>query len=700
MAGRGRGLNFKLDESKFLATFIGNPVSFIERFVYGVRQADGRFLPLTGEDVKANVMNRRLEWQTKEILNAIAQYNYVAVHSGRGVTKTASDAFAILWFLYTRENSKVVVVGPKYDQMKATIWAETAKWLQRSCIHDELRWTAERIYHKDAPGLWWATILTTKQKEKIAGIHADHVLWIVDEGSDVEDDIYNTILGGMTDMEVKLLITGNLTKASGFFYKITQIEKTGWKILHFNSEDSERKNLEWFKRMQKYPRESDMYRVQVLGLPPLGNPRCIITLAQCEAARLRDVYNQEGIVPLEIGLDPAAEGNDLTAAAIRYGKKLLEVRVAAKMKAPETILWTVNIVREYRNKYKYKHKIKVKTDDTGYGNAISHYLALNYDDGIEVVPVQFGAGGNDNYADNTTTMWFNMANIIDEISLPNDDELIEELASREWIPDARNSRKVRTEPKTVYRNRLGRSPDRADACILAFWEGTKKIFITNKTNEKNNVKAFEIDWDLNHLFDFSYEGLIMGEVWHYCVIVFNDDLGLAVVMAVYEYYKNKLWIYDELSYTIPIVDVITKKIKEITRWNKSKPKIIGNYKMFKNKEDAHPLAEMFLREGLYIEQPLHYDEFGAIAQGVQMFNDDNVIIHRNLQKTRQQLNEWTIKDGKPKKEGFECCEALMIIFSEIRRQIKTTPKELPPHNYMPAGQKTTTTDNSTKWMTR
>ena len=52
------------------------------------------------------------------------------------------------------------------------------------------------------------------------------------------------------------------------------------------------------------------------------------------------------------------------------------------------------------------------------------------------------------------------------IALPPDDELLSELASVKYKVDARGA--IQIESKDEMRKRLGHSPDRADAVVLAF----------------------------------------------------------------------------------------------------------------------------------------------------------------------------------------------------------------------------------------
>jgi len=52
------------------------------------------------------------------------------------------------------------------------------------------------------------------------------------------------------------------------------------------------------------------------------------------------------------------------------------------------------------------------------------------------------------------------------IALPRDEALFDELAAIRWR--ATSNGKIQIEPKDDLKNRLGRSPDRADAVVLAF----------------------------------------------------------------------------------------------------------------------------------------------------------------------------------------------------------------------------------------
>ena len=692
--------------------YINHPVEFTEQQVYGVQRPDGSLKTLALHEVKENRINRRLEWQTKEILNAIANYDYVSIHSGRGISKTASLAFAAIWFLYTRRESKVIITGPKYEQLKITIWAEISMWLSKSYLKDTLRCTAERMYHVESPPTWFGRIITAADKENLSGVHGPHVLWLVDEASNVEEVFIDNIIGGMTDPECKIVMAGNPTKISGAFYKSFTTESQYWHVLQYSSEDSARKNPVWFKRMQKYPKDSDMYRVNVLGLPPQGNPRGVIQLADLYAARDREMKfgTQQEASYLEMAVDPAAEGNDLTAIAIRRGMVLLEVRTFSKSKAPETIVHIIKMLREYRAKTKLKGKCRIKIDNHGIGQMIKHYLALNETDNIEVVPINFGRIQNEEYADNITKMWFEFANMLENISLPNDDDLIEEFCAREWVPVDQS--KVKVEPKYDFKKRLGHSPDKTDAVVMCYTDGAKKVF-TRGLDTEPNVKNFIIDYKLDKALDFTFDGLVFAEVVHVCAMVLNDDLTVNGLVAAYQYYRNILWVYGEFHHAYPVADMIVQKAKEMTLAGKfnddREPRFFGSYSMFKTAQDKRPFSEVLRRNGLNVLEPLHFDEYGSISFGIQLYNENRMVINRNLIRFREQFSLWVLDKtktqgrnaeyGKPA-GGYGYCDALLIILSEVRKRMRPPDKEPRIRDYHRAIRENPEENDKLAWLRR
>ena len=95
--------------------------------------------------------------------------------------------------------------------------------------------------------------------------------------------------------------------------------------------------------------------------------------------------------------------------------------------------------------------------------------------GLDVVPVNFAqvAKVSDKYPNAASEMWFDFADIINAVGMESvakfKNELVGEMASRQWEFDSKGRRKVQS--KDDYKSATGnRSPDIADSLLLCFYE--------------------------------------------------------------------------------------------------------------------------------------------------------------------------------------------------------------------------------------
>jgi hypothetical protein len=116
---------------------------------------------------------------------------------------------------------------------------------------------------------------------------------------------------------------------------------------------------------------------------------------------------------------------------------------------------------------------RIKVDDTGLGGGVTDILE---DRGYNVVGVNFAQAAVDSahYNSAASEMWFDFAHKIHEAGLPDDIELIEELTERrEGRRDSKGRRTV--EKKDDFIERVGRSPDKADALLLCYYEPMSSV---------------------------------------------------------------------------------------------------------------------------------------------------------------------------------------------------------------------------------
>jgi phage terminase large subunit len=96
--------------------------------------------------------------------------------------------------------------------------------------------------------------------------------------------------------------------------------------------------------------------------------------------------------------------------------------------------------------------------------------------GYNIFPVNNGqqAKDSDRYNNAISEQWFELKEKINEISLPDIQDLKTELMMREWKLDNKGRRII--ESKEEYKKKGFRSPDFADALLLCFYNPKPKVF--------------------------------------------------------------------------------------------------------------------------------------------------------------------------------------------------------------------------------
>ncbi len=269
--------------------------------------------------------------QQAEALIAVPTTKRISIRSGHGTGKDAFAAWVILWFESTRTFPKVACTAPTARQLSDILWSEISKWLRQSLIADEFIIQKDKIFHKDNPKEWWVRAISPsvksskeEQAETLAGLHGDHLLIVVDEASGVPDPVYIPLEGALTQEDNRVLLIGNMTKNTGYFYDThfhVEIRKA-WTLFHWNSEDSTIVADSYPKYMAtKYGRDSNVYRIRVLGEPPLDDEMALIPLSwaiQCCDNEM--IISEEE--PLYLGVDVARYGDDKSVILPRQGLKI------------------------------------------------------------------------------------------------------------------------------------------------------------------------------------------------------------------------------------------------------------------------------------------------------------------------------------------------------------------------------------------
>ena len=424
-------------------------------------------------------------WQA-EVAIALARHKWVTVRSGQGVGKTALEAALMLWFLMVHAYPRVVCTAPTGQQLRDILWSEASKWIGNSPILSRmLKWTKTYIYLKGAEKRWFAVSRVAVRPENMQGFHEDNMLFLVDEASGVRDEIMEAVLGALTGPNNKLLMCGNPTRPNGIFFDSHHGKRGDFKTFKVNAEDSPRASKENIEALAKaYGRDSNVYRVRVLGEFPLSEDDAFIPLALVESAMFADPDTKGGIA---FGVDVARYGDDKTIIAMKRGN---QVTLPVQRQGQNLMATVGDIVALYRKTLKsnpkYKGRIDVNIDDTGLGGGVTDRLIeVAREEGLRqlrVNPINFGSriadeNAVENFGNMGSWIWATLRDDLSSgsLSLPNSTELVAQLTSRKYSVNSNG--RIMLESKDSMKKRGLPSPDIGDAVALACYSDKSRFNI-------------------------------------------------------------------------------------------------------------------------------------------------------------------------------------------------------------------------------
>ncbi len=418
-----------------------------------------------------------------KILESVAKNQLTTVRSGHGVGKSTVEAWVVIWFLLTRPFPKIPCTAPTQHQLFDILWAEISKWIRNNPIlQKDLIWTKEKVYIKGYPEEWFAVARTASKPDALQGFHAEEVLYIIDEASGVDDKIFEPVLGALSTSGARLLMCGNPTQLSGFFYDSHHKNRASYATFHIDGRNSSRVSQDFVQTIiRMYGENSDVFRVRVAGEFPLQEEDIFIPLSLVEHSIMTEYSIPQQPTLLHIGADIARFGDDKTVIGYKVNEK---VTFYKKRRGQDTMKTADDIVllgEELMKRYSYTESIPIKIDDGGVGGGVVDRLRQikrNQPERfwwMEIYPVKFGQRiQHKHYYDSTTYMMAVVKKLLQpydeqgnpkpiELILPNDDDMAAQLSGRKYF--LTENSKIKIESKKEMKKRGRPSPDEAD-CIL------------------------------------------------------------------------------------------------------------------------------------------------------------------------------------------------------------------------------------------
>lgn len=418
----------------------------------------------------------------------------VSTMAGKGCGKTTIASLAALFYLICYEKSKVLLVGPKYDQIKKGLFPEIGKWIARSIeVYGEssllkqlLDVGGEEILYKDgvdksvrATKHWSIKILTfnpggnpDEQKAKIAGIHTDNMLFIMDEAPGIPNLVFDAIDETLTQPNNLIFNIFNPNKNTGWAIDAHGETMQGYWITHqINCENSGLVTKEHIEYMaHKVGRDSNVFRVNVLGLPPLSDDGSFISYQYIQRAMDEyENYEPEKDSPVILSLDVGG-GGDPSMVAHMKGRKLLRFHMNNDASTEVIADWFGDLIDEFGPD-------EIYIDKVGIGHGVYDKLVSRL--GFSKVK---GISGNsspkkDIYYCLRDELGFKLRDCLQEgnLFLPMDDDLKIELSLLDEDKDHSSGKnKLVSKKNSTFikqmRAQLGyKSPNKMDALMMCFY---------------------------------------------------------------------------------------------------------------------------------------------------------------------------------------------------------------------------------------
>lgn len=404
--------------------------------------------------------------QQQKIIEAIKwEEKFISVKSGHGTGKSTIVAAFALWFLCCY-HSQIIITAPSSTQLFDALWSRLAGLFEKMnpVFKESFSMLADRIFSKANKKTHFIAARTAKKEapENLQGFHAENLLIIADEASGIDDEIWEVLLGALTEDNNILICIGNPLRNTGFFHNtFTKNHDGTWHNLTFSSEDSPLVKQEYIDEMAKHGRDSNKFRVRVLGEFPKVDADSLIPYDMLETAQTRSIEASGSIV---WGVDVARFGSDSSVLLKRQGRKVIEYKKVEQFDVMEV---AGIVAHEYTITKPEERPEMIFIDSIGLGAGA--YDRLNeLELPVKAVNVSSKSHKPKDYRNlraeiyDKVREWF----VDFEPEIPNSPDILAELADIKYKFSSNGSMII--EEKELYKRRNGHSPDIADALSLTF----------------------------------------------------------------------------------------------------------------------------------------------------------------------------------------------------------------------------------------
>lgn len=456
-----------------------------------------------------DVLHRELWSKQVEVCESVTKYPVTVVPAGRACGKSFLLAGIVLWWLYTRPNSRVLTTGPDFRQVVSVLWNEMR--LALGSRYDEhtgenLTSSIPLVYENLSRGYaspqrlklgprWEALGFASDTLTGFSGQHAKEQLVIVDEASGVGLPTWTGIDGSAS---LRKVICGNPITYECRFRELADLGESGSdtiNVVRISSLDHPHADLEqshygavsraFLGEMRELHGEaSPWWRSNILGLFPGQESTQFFPTAHVDACALPSIltdpawvdhYETAPVVAVDVG---GGVGADPSVIVVRTEKRLLEVFCSVWHGVLDDARHRLEpVVVDICRKYDVPGS-RVTYDQAGLGRSLGSYLSAH---GLPGAIGYYGAGkGGYKYVNRRSANAYALKRRLDPLrdgyvpfycgGIPLWPQIRAELLAVRDAPMEYQEGHVkqRVEEKESLHSRIHHSPNLFDALIQSF----------------------------------------------------------------------------------------------------------------------------------------------------------------------------------------------------------------------------------------
>ena len=415
------------------------------------------------------VCGATLDEQQVPIVHSIQNERRTTMKGGNSTGKDFVIAREGVRFLIAHYPALVIFTAPGGRQAKEVTWAEFTDCVNSLSIDLGGEVMRSGIWDSGDPN-HRALCFSTDDAQTMRGFHKSPNIFIgVTEAQGIGPEIWKGIKTLLTATgKVRLVLGGNpIPDPASEFYMSFEKNRGLYSCHTLDSRKASHCSMKFVEDVAtEYGEGSDMWKIMVEGNFPASNKDSTIPLEWIEAAQKR--WTEIPIHAVDaLGIDVADQGSD---ESVMCEGRHDRFEIVHAHQGDDPMVTAGHAKARIKDSGMDPRFCRVDRSGVGAGT-----FARLKEQGMGIDGINFGAGpdgaSKEKFKNKRAELYWNTRNRLRDGRMaldPNDGALAQELAVTQHKIDSAG--RIQILPKEELKKMLGRSPDRADALVLAAWE--------------------------------------------------------------------------------------------------------------------------------------------------------------------------------------------------------------------------------------